>query len=48
MTTIYRVIHPIGWVEFISQSEASVYRDKHHSGCEIQEIQRDLSEHLQD
>lgn len=44
MTTIYRVVHPSGWVEFIDQTEAVAYRDAHHPGCEIQELQRDLSE----
>lgn len=44
MTTIYRIIHPVGWVEFVGQADAVAYRDQHHSGCEIQELQRDLSD----
>lgn len=43
MTTIYRILHPLGWVEFIDQAEAEAYRDEHHAGCEIQQIQRNLS-----
>lgn len=44
MQTIYRIVHPSGWVEFIDREEAEAYRDEHHLGCEIQEIQKDLSE----
>jgi hypothetical protein len=44
MTTVYRIVHPYGWVEFIDQAKAEAYRDSHHAGCEIQELQRDLSE----
>lgn len=45
MSTVFRIIHSNGWVEFTDQAEAIAYRDTHHAGCEIQELQRDLSEY---
>jgi hypothetical protein len=44
MTTIYRIVHPSGYVEFIDKGEAEKYRDEHYAGCDIQELERDLSE----
>jgi hypothetical protein len=44
MTTVYRIVHLSGWVEFIDQAEAEAYRNEHHADCEIQKLQRDLSE----
>ena len=44
MTTVYRIVHPSGWVEFVDQAEAEMYRNEHYVGCEIQKLQRDLSE----
>lgn len=44
MSTIFRIIHSFGWVEFADKTEAESYRDAHHAGCEIEEFQKDLSE----
>lgn len=43
MQTIYRIVYELGWVEFADKKEAEAYRDQHHVGSEIQELQRDLS-----
>jgi len=44
MTTIYRIVHEFGWTEFINKTEAEAYRDANHAGCQIEEIERDISD----
>jgi hypothetical protein len=31
----YRIIHPLGWVEFATEPAAIAYRDAHHPGCDV-------------
>ena len=34
----YRIIIPNGYIEFPLLSEAETYRNEHHPGCEILEV----------
>ena len=44
--TVYRIVHPNGWVEFKDQAEAELYRDENHLGCEIVILDREIPEEI--
>lgn len=40
----YRIIHPLGYVEFLTLADAEAYRDANHPGCEIVEVTEEPTE----